>query len=82
MNLNSLTSKVKDLFNKRGGADALKGDAQELKDIASGKGSAQDKAKAAFEAIKEPGAPGREAAPREPGAPGPEGAGQPPQPKP
>lgn len=66
VNLNSLTNKAKDLFNKRGGADALKGDAQELKDIATGKGSAGDKAKAAFEAIKEPGAPGQEKRPDPP----------------
>ena len=69
MNLNSLTAKAKDLFNKRGGADALKEDAQELKDIASGKGSASDKAKAAFEAVKEPGAPDSAAKPPEPPQP-------------
>ncbi len=67
MNLNSLTAKAKDMFNKRGGADSLKADAQELKDIAGRKGSTSDKAKAAFEAIKEPGAPGGE----KPKAPGP-----------
>lgn len=67
MNLNSLTNKAKDLFNKRGGTEALKGDAQELKDIAGSKGSASDKAKAAFEAIKDPGAPGEA---QGPGAPG------------
>ena len=46
------------MVNKRGGTGALKEDAEELKDIATGKGSLKDKAKAAGEAIKDPGAPG------------------------
>jgi hypothetical protein len=44
----------------RGGTDALKEDAQELAAAAKGRGSATDKAKAAAEALKDPGAPGEE----------------------
>jgi hypothetical protein len=58
MRLNDLVNRAKRVVDKRGGTDALKEDAQELKDIASGKGSAQDKAKRAAEALKDPGAPG------------------------
>jgi hypothetical protein len=60
MNLKQLTDRAKNLFTKRGGTDALKEDAQELKDIAKGEGSVKDKAKAAGEAVKEPGAPGQQ----------------------
>jgi hypothetical protein len=59
VNLNSLkkvADKAKDQVDKRGGTDALKEDADELKDIAKGKGSLKDKAKAAGKAIKDPGA--------------------------
>ena len=69
VNFRSLTDRAKKLVDKRGGTDALKEDAEELKDIATSKGSAKDKAKAAGEAIKDPGAPGearREAARVEP----------------
>ena len=58
VNLRRLTDQAKKLVDRRGGTDALKEDAEELKDIASGKGSLKDKAKAAGEAIKEPGKPG------------------------
>ena len=57
MKLNKLMDKAKEAFDKRGGVDSLKGDADELKSIATGKGSLTDKAKAAADAIKEPGAP-------------------------
>ena len=60
MNLKRLTDRAKDLVNKRGGTGALKEDAEELKDIASSKGSMKDKAKAAGEAVKDPGAPGEQ----------------------
>jgi len=58
MDFGSLTKKAKQMVDKRGGTDALKGDAEELKDIVGGKGSAMDKAKAAGEALKDPGKPG------------------------
>ena len=58
MRLNDLVNRAKQVVEKRGGTGALKEDAQELKDIASSKGSTQDKAKRAAEALKDPGAPG------------------------
>jgi len=60
VNLRRLTDQAKKMVEKRGGTDALKEDADELKDIARGKGTLKDKAKAAGEAIKEPGARGEE----------------------
>ena len=56
VNFKKLTDKAKDQVEKRGGTDALKGDIDELKGIAKGKGSVKDKAKAAGQAIKEPDA--------------------------
>ena len=56
-----LGEKARDLIDKRGGTDSLKEDATELKDIATQKGSLSDKAKAAAEALKDPGAKGEEA---------------------
>lgn len=67
MDFNSLKAKAKSLFEQRGGTPALKEDAQELKDIATGPGSLADKGKAAAEALKDPGAPGPP--PAEPGEP-------------
>ena len=58
VNFRSLADRAKKVVDKRGGTDALKEDAEELKDIATGKGSASDKAKAAAEALKDPGKPG------------------------
>ena len=63
MNLGSLTSKAKELFTRRGGTEAAKEDAQELKDIARSDASLGDKAKEGFEALKDPGAPGTEPQP-------------------
>jgi hypothetical protein len=60
VNLRRLADQAKKLVEKRGGTDALKEDAEELKDIASGKGSLKDKAKEAAKAVKDPGAPGEE----------------------
>jgi hypothetical protein len=55
VNLSSLTQQAKRFVKKRGGVDSLKGDAEELKDIVSGRGSAVDKAKQAAEALQDPG---------------------------
>ena len=63
MDLSRLTSKAKDMFARRGGTEAAKKDAQELKDIARGDASMADKAKAGFEALKDLGAPGEERRP-------------------
>jgi hypothetical protein len=48
-----LSDRAKDLVDKRGGTDGLKRDADKLKNIATGKGSLSDKAKAAAQALKE-----------------------------
>jgi hypothetical protein len=48
------------IYDRRAGSAAAKGDAQELKDIASGGGTTSEKLKRAAEALKEPGAKGRE----------------------
>ena len=58
MGLSDLVNKGKGAFQKRGGTEAAKADAQELKDIYAGKGSMTDKAKEAVEALKDPGAKG------------------------
>ena len=60
VNFRRLADQAKKIVDKRGGTESLKEDADELKDIASGKGSMKDKAKAAGQAIKEPGKPGEE----------------------
>ncbi len=58
MGFNDLVNKAKGSFQKRGGTEAAKADAQELKDIYGGQGSMTDKAKDAVEALKDPGAKG------------------------
>jgi hypothetical protein len=58
VNFRRLVDQAKKVVDKRGGTDALKEDAEELKDVAKGKGSLKDKAKAAGVAIKDPGAEG------------------------
>ncbi|MGE5408315.1 MAG: hypothetical protein ACM3NV_06855 [Syntrophothermus sp.] len=58
MKMNKLFDKAKKAIDNRGGMESLKEDAAELKDVAKGKGSLSEKAKAAAAAIKEPGAPG------------------------
>jgi hypothetical protein len=75
MDLKGLFNKGKKMVDERGGVDSLKEDAQELADIAKGKGSLADKAKEAAAAVQEPGT-------NEPAGQG--GAGQkhhPPQPE-
>jgi hypothetical protein len=69
VNLRRLADRAKKIVDRRGGTDALKEDATELKDIATGEGSMKDKAKAAADAVKDPGAPGEEQK-KQPGAPG------------
>jgi len=56
----NLFGKAKREVDKRGGTDSLKEDAEELKKIAKGEGSVTDKAKAATDAVKDPGAKGAE----------------------
>ena len=65
--LSSLANKAREIFTQRGGTEAAKGDLQELKDIHARGGSMSDKAKAAADALKEPGmkGPDRSAPPGE-----------------
>ena len=56
MDLKRLSSRAKDLVEKRGGTDSVKQDADQLKGIAKGPGSISEKAKAAVSALKDPGA--------------------------
>jgi hypothetical protein len=53
-----IIDKAKSIFTQRGGTQAAKEDAAELKDVAKEEGSTTDKAKDAYEAVKDPGAPG------------------------
>jgi hypothetical protein len=55
MKLNQIADKAKQAIDKRGGIDALKEDLQEVAEVAKGRGSLTEKAKAAAEALKEPG---------------------------
>jgi hypothetical protein len=63
VDLKSLTDKAKDMFTKRGGADAAKEDLNEVKDIIGKDESLADKARDSAEALKDPGAPGAGPAP-------------------
>ena len=63
MNLKRLADKARQTIDKRGGSDRLKQDAQRLQSIASGGGTAKQKAKAAADALKEPPAGQRSATP-------------------
>jgi hypothetical protein len=56
MNLKDLADRAKELIGRRGGTEAAKEDAEEVRDIGGGPGSLTDKAKKAAGAIKEPGA--------------------------
>jgi hypothetical protein len=61
MDFKRISGQAKKLIDQRGGTESLKGDLEELKTIAKGKGSLADKAKAAGAALKEPGQRGAEA---------------------
>jgi len=50
--------RAKDVVDDRGGTDALKTDASEVKEALTGEGSMQDRATEALDAVKDPGAPG------------------------
>jgi hypothetical protein len=62
MDFKRLSQQVKRLVDKRGGTQSVKEDAEELRDIARGPGGMSDKAKAAAEALKDPGAKGPDTA--------------------
>lgn len=58
MGVEGFEDKVKQEVEDRGGTDALKEDATEVKDDVTEEGSASDKAKDVVEDLKDPGAPG------------------------
>ena len=53
MDFKRLTDKAKQALDERGGPERLKLEAERLKAIATGPGSASDKARAAAEAVKQ-----------------------------
>jgi len=55
MDFSRLAGKAKQIYTKRGGAQAAKGDATEVAGILKSEGSFGDKTKRAAEALKEPG---------------------------
>ena len=55
MDFKRITQQAKRMIDKRGGTDALKQDLSELKDVATSKGTVKEKAKAAADALKQPG---------------------------
>jgi hypothetical protein len=65
MDFNKLFRRTKKAVEDRGGTGALKEDAQELSDIARGRGSTGEKIKEAADALKDPGAPGQDRPPRQ-----------------
>jgi hypothetical protein len=58
MDFGKLFKRGKKVVDDRGGVDALKEDATELRDVATKKEGLAEKAKDAAAAIKDPGAPG------------------------
>lgn len=58
MNFRGLAQRAKQIVDRRGGPEALKEDAQELREVVRRPGSGRDKAKAAAEVLREPGAAG------------------------
>jgi hypothetical protein len=55
MNFKRMADRAKRVIEDRGGTEQLKHDAERLRGIATGPGTAKDKAKAAGEALKKPG---------------------------
>ena len=68
MDWKKLAGEARQVVDKRGGPESVKEDAEELKDIAQGKGTVAEKLKAAAQALKEPGA--HEDATAQPQSPG------------
>jgi hypothetical protein len=58
--MGDVKEKAEGMIENRGGMDGVKEDLSEVKDIATGEGSITDKAKAAVDALKDPGADGPE----------------------
>jgi hypothetical protein len=55
MRWNRLAETAKKTLDSRGGTEGLKRDAEQLREIARGQGSAKDKARRAAEALKQTG---------------------------
>jgi hypothetical protein len=64
MKLGKLVDRAKSEIEKRGGTEALRKDADEVRNIAKGPGSFSEKAKKAAEAVKDPGAKGQDGTPK------------------
>jgi hypothetical protein len=62
MDFGKLEEEAKQVIDERGGMKSVEEDAMEVKDIATGEGSLTEKAEKAAEALKDPGAPGDDAA--------------------
>jgi hypothetical protein len=56
VDFSKLAGKAKQIYTKRGGAQAAKGDATEVEGILKSEGTFADKAKRSAKALKEPGA--------------------------
>ena len=69
MDFSRLAGKAKQIYTKRGGAQAAKGDASEVQEILKSEGTLTDKAKRAAKALKEPGAAHDPSAARDPAVP-------------
>jgi hypothetical protein len=69
VDFSKLARKAKQIYTKRGGAQAAKGDAREVGGILKSEGTITDKAKRAAEALKEPGAVKDPGAARDPTVP-------------
>ncbi len=71
MKWNRLTDQAKKAVDRRGGTDGLKRDAEKLREIATGRGTAKQKAQRAAEHLKQqPGTRGGGERPEQPQRPG------------
>jgi hypothetical protein len=69
VDFSKLANKAKQIYTKRGGAQAARDDASEVREILRGEGTFAEKAKRAAEALKEPGAAQDPSAARDPAVP-------------
>lgn len=82
VNFKRIATMAKQTIDARGGTERLKQDAERLKGIATGPGTAKEKAKAGSDALRQPAPPARggsttPGAPRSPGATTPGAPGAP-----
>ncbi len=57
MRFNRIADLARQAIDKRGGIDALKQDLGEVRDVATGRGTLREKARAAADALRQPGRP-------------------------